>query len=60
MLKNTDNAPQVGLIVPYSLFREKQYRDKISVSVKVSIKNIDLEKLLVNWFKQALLEFPNQ
>ena len=40
MLKNIENAPQVGLIVPYSLFREKQYRDKISVSVKVSIKNI--------------------
>ena len=28
----------MGLIVPYSLFREKQYRDKIAVSVKVKSK----------------------
>ena len=43
--ENTGNAPQVGLIVPYSLFREKQYRDKISVSVKVSIKK--------HWFRKT-------
>ena len=37
-LSDMSNYIQVGLIVPYSLFREKQYRDKIAVSVKVKSK----------------------
>merc|ERR550519_2630172 len=39
----------VGLIVPYSLFREKQYRDKIAVSVKA------IHKKKYNWLQKYSL-----